>query len=83
MDDINKNYYDNLTGCGTPIKWTFVNAEYQKGTKVFDKENNRQGEITSSYHYGSEETRAYFIKWDDGSEKDYSKEDTKKYVQSI
>ncbi|MDO5439948.1 MAG: hypothetical protein Q4F12_00265 [Erysipelotrichaceae bacterium] len=80
MDDINKNYYDNLTGCGTPIKWTFTNAKYQKGAKVFDKENNISGEITSSYHYGSEETRAYFIKWDNGVEKDYSYKEIEQYI---
>lgn len=83
MDDLNKNYYDNLTGCGTSIKWTFEGAKYQKGTKVFDKENNLEGEITSSYHYGSEETRAYFIKWANGKEIDYSKDDTEKYIKSI
>lgn len=80
MSDINKNYYDNLTGCGTSIKWTFNNAKYQKGTKVFNKDNNTSGEITSSYHYGDESTRAYFIKWENGEELDYSKEDIEEYI---
>ena len=80
MNDINKNYYDNLTGCGTSIKWTFENAKYQKGTKVYNQESNKEGIITSSYHYGSEDTRAYFIKWLDVVEKDYSKEDIEKYI---
>lgn len=80
MNDINKNYYDNLMGCGTGIKWTFENAKYQKGTIVFDKETNLEGVITSSYHYGNEDTRAYFIKWSNGKEKDYYKEDVEKYI---
>ena len=81
MNDINKNYYDNLMGCGTSIKWTFENAKYQKGTEVYDKESNLEGIITTSYHYGSEDTRAYFIKWSNGVEKDYSKEEIGKYIK--
>ena len=80
MDDIKTNYYDNLTGCGTSIKWTFENAKYQKGTKVFDSENNIEGIITSSYHYGDENTRAYFIKWSNGKEMDYSKEAIEQFI---
>ena len=83
MSELDKNYYDNLTGCGTSIKWTFVGAKHQKGTKVYDPINNLEGEITSSYHYGNEDTRAYFIKWDNGIEKDYSKDDTEKFIKSI
>lgn len=80
MNNLDKNFYDNITGCGTNIKWTFVNAKYQKGEKVFDKEKNIEGTITASYHYGSEDTRAYFIKWADGKELDYSKEEIEKYI---
>lgn len=83
MNDIKTNYYDNLVGCGTSIKWSFEGAKYQKGTKVFDKEKSLHGEITSSYHYGGEDTRAYFIKWENGQESDYTKEKTKEYVESI
>lgn len=79
MDDLNKNYYDNLTGCGTSIKWTFENAKYQKGTKVIDNDSCLEGVITSSYHYGSEDTRAYFIKWENGIEKDYSAKDVENF----
>lgn len=83
MDNINKNYYENISGCGTNIKWTFENAKYPKGTKVFDQEHNLEGVITASYHYGSEETRAYFIKWNNNVEKDYSKDDTEKFIKSF
>lgn len=80
MNDIKNNYLENLSGCGTNIKWTFVNAKYQKGTKVFDKENNLEGIITSSYHYGDENSRAYFVKWSNGKELDYTKDTIEKYI---
>lgn len=81
MNNIENNYLNNNTGCGTNIKWTFENAKYQKGTQVFDKERNLDGEITASYHYGNEDTRAYFIKWDNGKEVDYSKEEIEKFIK--
>jgi len=56
---------DELSGCGTGIKWGFENAKYQKGSKVIYKE--KSGVVEECYHYDDVNKKSYIIRLDGGS----------------
>lgn len=75
------NYSDYFEGCGTGIKWTFEGAKYPKGQKLID-DNKREGIITLSYHFGNEESRTYFVKWQDNSETEVDHKTMDRFVKN-
>lgn len=68
---------DELSGCGTGIKWSFENALYQKGEKVLH--NKDLGTVEECYHFENPNVRNYIVRLDNGNLIDVKESELNKY----
>jgi len=67
---------DNLSGCGTGIKWSFENALYQKGCKVVYKDS-QIGTVEDCYHFEDPSIKHYIVRLLNGNLIDVLENDLK------